>query len=146
MSLTKGPVVNVVVKKRHDRSYTGYFNTSNAVNTGYGTNQVDLTYADSLNQVKLGYLIDYRNIDKIGNFTELTYNPKLGSRYEGISQYKGQYHNISASYQRYQGNHLFNAKLYSIIEPLQEKEDRVGVISAEDKHYQGNGMNLSIVR
>lgn len=142
MSLTKGPVVNVVVKKRHDRSYTGYFNTSNAVNTGYGTNQIDLTYADSLNQVKLGYLIDYRNIDKINNFTELTYNTKLGSRYEGISQYKGQYHNISASYQRYQGNHLFNAKLYSIIEPLQEKEDRMGVISAEDKHYQGNGMNL----
>lgn len=28
MSLTAGPVVNIVVKKRHDRSYTGYFNTS----------------------------------------------------------------------------------------------------------------------
>lgn len=112
MSLTAGPVVNIVVKKRHDRSYTGYFNTSNAVNTGFGTNQIDLTYADSLNQVKLDYLIDYRNIGNIDNLAEYTYSPQLHSQYRGTSRYKGQYHNISASYQRYQGNHLFNAKVY----------------------------------
>lgn len=41
MSLTAGPVVNIVVKKRHDRSYAGYFNTSNAVNTEFGTNQIE---------------------------------------------------------------------------------------------------------
>ena len=75
MSLTEGPVVNIVVKKRHDRSYSGYFNTSNAVNTGYGTNQVDLTYADSLNQVKIGYLLDYRNIGNIDNQTDFIYSP-----------------------------------------------------------------------
>ena len=79
MSLTAGPVVNIVVKKRHDRSYTGYFNTSNAVNTGFGTNQIDLTYADSLNQVKLDYLIDYRNIGNIDNLAEYTYSPQLHS-------------------------------------------------------------------
>lgn len=62
--LREGPVVNIIVKKRHDRSYSGYVNTSNAVNTGFGTNQIDLTYADSLNQFKLGYLIDYRNIKR----------------------------------------------------------------------------------
>ena len=107
MSLTAGPVVNIVVKKRHDRSYAGYFNTSNAVNTEFGTNQIDLTYADSLNQVKLGYIVDYRNIGNIDNLAEYTYSPQLHSQYRGTSRYKGQYHNISASYQRYQGNHLF---------------------------------------
>ena len=142
MSLTEGPVVNVVVKKRYDRSYTGYFNTANAVNTGYGTNQIDLTYADSLNQVKLGYLLDYRNIGKIDNLTEFTYNPQLSSKYDGTGRYKGQYHNISASYQRYQGNHLFNAKLYSIIEPLQDEEERTGLITADDVEYQGYGASL----
>lgn len=124
MSLTAGPVVNIVVKKRHDRSYAGYFNTSNAVNTEFGTNQIDLTYADSLNQVKLDYLIDYRNIGNIDNLAEYTYSPQLHSQYRGTSRYKGQYHNISASYQRYQGNHLFNAKVYTIIEPLQDEEKR----------------------
>jgi len=52
MNLTSGPIINVVLKKKHDRLFTGYFNTSNAVTTGYGTNQVDLSYRDSLNQVK----------------------------------------------------------------------------------------------
>lgn len=142
MSLTEGPVVNIVVKKRHDRSYSGYFNTSNAVNTGYGTNQVDLTYADSLNQVKIGYLLDYRNIGDIDNQTDFIYSPQLSSNYAGTTHYEGQYHNISASYQRYQGNHLFNAKLYSIIEPLQEEETRTGKITTNDMSYQGNGTSF----
>lgn len=142
MSLTAGPVVNIVVKKRHDRSYTGYFNTSNAVNTGFGTNQIDLTYADSLNQVKLGYLVDYRNIGNIDNLAEYTYSPQLHSQYRGTSRYKGQYHNISASYQRYQGNHLFNAKVYTIIEPLQDEEKRAGLISTDDTKYNGEGTSL----
>lgn len=142
MSLTEGPVVNIVVKKRHDRSYSGYFNTSNAVNTGYGTNQMDLTYADSLNQVKIGYLLDYRNIGDIDNQTDYIYSPQLSSNYAGATRYEGQYHNISASYQRYQGNHLFNAKLYSIIEPLQEEETRTGKITTDDMSYQGNGTSF----
>lgn len=142
MSLTEGPVVNIVVKKRHDRSYSGYFNTSNAVNTGYGTNQVDLTYADSLNQVKIGYLLDYRNIGNIDNQTDFIYSPQLSSNYTGTTRYKGQYHNISTSYQRYQGNHLFNAKLYSIIEPLQEEETRTGKITTDGMSYQGDGASF----
>lgn len=141
MSLTSGPVVNVVVKKRHDRLYSGYFNTSNAVNTGFGTNQMDLTYADSLNQVKLGYLIDYRNIKKIDSQTDYVYTPNLSSNYIGTAHYKGQYHDISASYQRYQGRHLFNAKLYSIINPRHEREKRTGNIKTYDTDYRGNGLD-----
>lgn len=139
MGLTDGPVANIIVKKRHDKSYSGYFNTSNAVNTGFGTDQTDLTYADSLNQVKLGYFIDFRNIRKIDTQTGYFYNQKLSSSYQGTARYKGQYHNISASYQRYQGDHLFNAKVYAIINPLQEKESRAGKITAEDAVYQGCG-------
>lgn len=141
MGMTEGPVANVIIKKRHDRSYSGYFNTSNAVNTGYGTNQVDLTYADSLNQVKLGYLIDYRNIGEIDNQTDFIYSPQFQSKYRGTTRYEGQYHNISASYQRYQGRHLFNAKLYSIIDPSQEKEKRTGKITTDGINYQGKGLS-----
>ena len=101
-----------------------------------------MTYADSLNQVKLDYLIDYRNIGNIDNLAEYTYSPQLHSQYRGTSRYKGQYHNISASYQRYQGNHLFNAKVYTIIEPLQDEEKRAGLISTDDTQYNGEGTSL----
>lgn len=102
---------------------------------------MDLTYADSLNQIKLGYLIDYRDIKNIDNQTDFVYNPDLSSTYKGSTRYRGQYHKISASYQRYQGNHLFNAKLYTIVEPLREEENRMGAIRADDIDYQGCGMS-----
>lgn len=141
MSLTDGPVVNIIVKKRHDRFYSGYFNTINSVNTGYGTNQIDLTYADSLNQIKVGYYIDYRNIRNIRNKTEFDYDDNRTSEYTGKSHYKGEYHNIRASYQRYVGKNLFNAKIYSIISPGYDDENREGVINYADDMYTGKGVN-----
>ncbi len=141
MSLTEGPVVNIIVKKRHDRSYGGYFSAYNAVNTGFGTNQADLTYADSLNQVKVGYYIDYRNITDIRNKTWFDYGDGRNSEYIGKSHYKGEYHNISASYQRYVGKHLFNAKLYSIISPGYDNENRTGIIDNVGDIYSGKGIN-----
>ena len=138
MGYTMGPVANIIVKKRHDRAYTGYFNTSNSVTTGFGTNQADLTYSDSLNMVNLEYLIDYRDIKDIERQTEFDYGNGKSSRYSGKNNYKGQYHNIGATYQRYQGSHLFNAKLYAIISPGQDNENRSGIIQSENLYYQGN--------
>lgn len=141
MGYTMGPVANIIVKKRLDRAYTGYFNTSNSVTTGFGTNQADLTYSDSLNMVNLEYLIDYRDIKDIERQTEFDYGNGKSSRYSGKAHYKGQYHNIGATYQRYQGGHLFNAKLYAIINPGQDNENRSGIIQSENLYYQGNGVN-----
>ena len=106
---SSGPIANIIIKRRHDRLYSGTFNTSNAVNTGYGENQVDLTYRDSLNQVKLGYILSYRDIHNIDMTSYYDYDSLFNS-YEGISEYNGIYQNLSLSYQRFQGNHLFNAK------------------------------------
>jgi hypothetical protein len=139
MDLTEGPVVNVLVKKRHDRSLSGYANTSNAVNTGFGTNQVDLTYTDSLNQFKLDYLIDYRDIHRSRHITDFTYSDDTYSHYDGDLKYSGAYQEISASYQRYQAKHLFNAKVYSIIDPGTDSESRLGTLKSEGVDYKGEG-------
>lgn len=141
MVFTMGPVVNVIVKKRHDRQYSGYINTSNAVNTGFGTNQIDLTYADSLNQVKLGYFIDYRNIKDISSQTDFTYSPTHRSQYCGSGYYGGEHHNLYTSYQRFQGKHLFNAKLYSIMDPGKEEDSRNSTIVRGDETTQGHNFN-----
>lgn len=121
MSLTSGPLINVVMKKRHDRSFSGYFNAENAVNTGFGTNQADLTYADSLNQVKMGYYIDYRDVGKIASRSEYSYPPYWTSVYDNTEKLVGQYHVLSASYQHYRTNQLFNAKLSLKHSPSDEK-------------------------
>lgn len=141
MGFTTGPVVNVIVKKRHARQYSGYINTSNAVNTGFGTNQIDLTYADSLNQVKVGYFIDYRNIRNISSHTDFTYSPEHYSQYRGSSIYSGEYHNLYTSYQRFQGKHLFNAKLYSVIDPGKEEDSRNSLVRYNNETSEGHNLN-----
>ena len=120
MGFTEGPVVNVVMKKRHNRLYTGYFNAVNAVNTGHGTDQIDLAYSDSLNQVKIGYLLDYRDIKDISKRSEYEFLPDQISSYDNKERYHGQYHSIYGSYQHYRTNQLFNAKLYYTFEPTKE--------------------------
>lgn len=139
MGLTSGPVVNVVFKKRHDRLYSGYFNAMNAVNVGYGNNQADLTYADSLNQVKLNYYVGYRDINNQERTEDFVYNPQFHSHYAGIGHMKGQYHRINASYQRFQGRHLFNAKVIAELSPGKETEERTGQIFSDREQYQGVG-------
>jgi hypothetical protein len=108
MNLTNGPVINVVLRKKHDRLFAGYFNTSNAVTTGYGTNQIDLSYRDSLNQVKVGYFVDYRDIHNISSVSEYDYLNSGITSYRDKEKYSGQYHNVFGSYQYYSTNQLFN--------------------------------------
>ena len=138
MSYTEGPVIDVIVKKRHDRLYAGYINLLNAVNTGFGTDQANIMYRDSLNQVSVGYVADYRNLKDIKNFTEYTFNDSR-SAYSENENYKGFYHNINASYQRYQNSHLFNAKLTYMVSPLKEYGDTKTELLSDDilKEYSG---------
>ncbi len=134
-------VTETVAKEQCGKQYSGYFNTSNAVTSAYGGNQAGLTYADSLNQVTIGYDMQYRNIGNIRTTTSVGYyTPDGTSEYEGTKRYKRQSHNLSASYQRFQGNHLFNATLYGSLDRSSERGYRMGTINHDSITYAGNGM------
>lgn len=138
LAFTSGPVVNIVTKKRIDRLYSAYINTSNAVNTGFGTNQVNLTYADSLNQVKFNYLIDYRDIDNIDIDSYYNYATGASSKYTGRNnKYSGSYQFLQASYQRYQSKHLFNANIKYTWDP--GKENEPSSVEYSDNGVTANG-------
>ena len=135
---TFGPIVNVITKKKRDQQYDGYFNTSNAVATGYGFNQANLTYTDSLNMVKAGYWVNYRNIGNIGEHSEYNYD-KLGrsTAYDTKRRYEGAKHNISAEYQRYQGNHLFNVSVVGVINPGEQNSSGTSLLTEGTQAYTG---------
>ncbi|MDE6307142.1 MAG: outer membrane beta-barrel family protein, partial [Muribaculaceae bacterium] len=137
MMYTKGTIINVIVKRRQDRLYSGYINAKNAVTTGFGDNQIALTYADSLNQVKVGYYLSYRDVHDIDNLRTFDYSPSLSTRYDNTRRYKGEYHKWNASYQRYQGNHLFNARIYYITDPVSEPAHGTGTIFNSSGSYSG---------
>lgn len=139
---TFGPIVNVITKKKRDQQYDGYFNTSNAVATGYGFNQANLTYTDSLNMVKAGYWVNYRNIGNIGEHSEYNYD-KLGrnTMYDTKRRYEGARHNISAEYQRYQGNHLFNVSVVGVINPGEQNSSGTSLLTEGTQTYTGTSQS-----
>lgn len=139
---TFGPIVNVITKKKRDQQYDGYFNTSNAVATGYGFNQANLTYTDSLNMVKAGYWVNYRNIGNIGEHSEYNYD-KLGrsTAYDTKRRYEGAKHNISAEYQRYQGNHLFNVSVVGVINPGEQNSSGTSLLTEGTQAYTGTSQS-----
>lgn len=138
LAFTSGPVVNIVMKKRIDRLHSAYINTSNAVTTGFGTNQANLTYADSLNQVKLNYLIDYRDISDIDINSRYDYPDGVSNVYRGRDNlYSGAYQYVQAMYQRYQSKHLFNANVKYLWDSGHEKEP--SAIEITDKTTTLNG-------
>ena len=108
--LTDGPVVDVIIKRPHDRQIAASFNTSNAITSGFGTNQTNLSYTDSLNSVRIGYMIDYRDTHDISQRSEYDYGSFM-TKYNLNGRYCGTYQNVNASYQRYQGKHFFVARL-----------------------------------
>lgn len=121
MALTSGPVANIVMKKKHNKLYTAYINTSNAVTTGFGTNQANFTYADSLNQVKVNYFTDYRNVGNISLDSYYDYGKGNMTIYRGDdNRYKGNYQYVQTTYQRFQSRHLFNANLKYIWNPRKQ--------------------------
>lgn len=120
MTFTTGPVANIVLKKRYDRLFSGYFNLSNSVNTGFGTDQASLIYRDSLNQVKVDYFVDYRNVYPITLRKRYDYSPETYSEYNERQKYVGAMHTATASYQLYKTQHLFSAKLTYTANPSKD--------------------------
>ena len=117
---TSGPVANIIVKKKHDRLYSAYANLQNSVHLGFGDDQLSLSYADSLNQVKLDYFLGYRdvhhlNMDYHYNLDGISLNSLQGDG----KRYKSWSHDMQASYQRYQGSDLLNVRLR--LSPAREK-------------------------
>lgn len=139
---TFGPIVNVITNKKHDQQYDGYFNTSNAVAMGNGFNQGVLTYTDSLNMVKAGYWVNYRNIGNIGEHSEYNYDI-LGrsTMYDTKRRYEGARHNISAEYQRYQGNHLFNVTVVGVINPGEQNSSGTALLTEGPQVYTGTSQS-----
>lgn len=141
MTLTTGPVANIVMKKRHDRLYTAYVNTNNAVNTGFGTNQVDLAYSDSLNQVRAGYLISYRNIHDILRRASYDFGDGRRTGYRGYEKYGGSFQQLNLSYQRFQGRHLFNARVRFIPEVGSDDKSASAVVEEGGMSFAGENGN-----
>ena len=65
MSMTQGPVANIIVQKRHDILFSTYVNTRNALTHANGNNQISQTYADSLNRVNITYFDSYFNTGEL---------------------------------------------------------------------------------
>lgn len=121
MTVASGPVANIIMKKRHNKLVSAYIDTNNAVNTGFGTNQVNLTYADSLNQVKVNYFTDYRNIGNIHLDSYYDYGEDNKTSYKGSdNRYRGIYQYVQTSYQRFQAKHLLNVNLKYILNPRKQ--------------------------
>ncbi len=140
--ISEGPVIDVIVKKKKEKLYTGYIDLANAVNTGFGTNQVNFAYADSLNRFQIGYLCDYRNIKDINTNSEYLYSPQQYSQYDGIMHYSGSYNRANISYQRFQGKHLFNTKVYFTFTPGKELENRYSNSQTDGSFHSDNSFRL----
>ncbi len=108
MVYTTGAVVDVILKKRHDRLFSGYFDTRNGINHPTGNNWANLTYRDSLNQVQVNYSIGYNNTNSINVNSRYDYSPEEFSQYSQLKKYRWTGQSVSASYQYYNGAHLFN--------------------------------------
>lgn len=112
MSLTQGPVANIIVKKRHDMLFSTYANTMNALTQAYGNNQISQSYADSLNRVNITYFGSYFNTDKITDQAVYTLQkPYFNSAYDTETKRMFGSHQIQGSYQYYNKNDLFNAQV-----------------------------------
>lgn len=132
-----GGVLEIQTRKKKNRLFTAYLNTKNSFTTGYGTNSLNLTYRDSLNSLSAYYLIDYRNLDdnkRNNNYQYLTNTNK----YIGLpGKYKGEYHIGRLTYQRNQGNNLFNARLSYRKNPGIEKYGQLAFIDLNDSIFNG---------
>ena len=142
LAFTTGPVVNVVMKKVHDLYYSGYFNTNNAVNTGFGTNQATLSFRDSLNQISLNYFVDYRNIHSIEKKSYYQPENSLSSGFEEEQVYKGALHQLSANYQRFTGRYYFYTKLTLSADPRRQLTDGAGWTGGDQTNEFANFSNL----
>lgn len=141
MTITSGPVANIILKNRIDRFVSVDISTSNSVNTGFGTNQLGLTFADSLNQVKVNYIIDYRHIGDKSQSS--VYNYPEPHVYEGENNvYEGCFQYLQTAYQRSWGKHLFNIELNYTHDGDKQKEPTTARYKSEGKYITAYNNSL----
>lgn len=132
-----GGVLDIQTRKKRNKLFTAYLNTKNSFTTGYGTNSLNLIYRDSLNSLSAYYLIDYRNLNDNRRNNEYQY-PTSSNRYIGLpGKYKGAYHIGRLTYQRNQGNNLFNIRFSYRKDPGIEKYGQQAFISVNDSILNG---------
>lgn len=133
-----GAVLEVITKRKKEKQYSLYLDTKNSFTTGYGTNLANIMYSDSLNKLSASYFIDYRALNK--NLMNNIYQyENTGNFYNGVQgNYNGQYHIGQLTYQRYQGNNLFNAKLEYRKSPGKEIHQQNVLSDAEEKSLTGS--------
>lgn len=124
-----GAVIDVKTKKKIDRLFTFYLDTKNSVTTGYGTDMLSMAYMDSLNMLSAAYFIDYRAMNEVRMNNKYSYiaQNKVNEFKGSPGKYTGQYHIGQLSYQRYQRNDLFNAKVEFRQSPGKHKYDQMFV-------------------
>ncbi|MFA5554911.1 MAG: TonB-dependent receptor [Phycisphaerae bacterium] len=111
-----GGVVEVYLKRTKEKTYSAYLNTKNSFTTGYGTNVLNLSYADSINKLSVAYFIDYRNLKDNRANQEFEYDfldVPIKNIYEGLpGKYSGTYHIGRVDYHKYiQENYMFSTSI-----------------------------------
>lgn len=110
MAFTSGPVVNVITKKRFDYMTAAQLTSVNALTSLFENQYVNLTYADSLNMVKLNAQISYDNNPHNRFVSEYDYGEGNSTLFHGDRQKtRSDVQTVSLSYQRNQDNHLFDS-------------------------------------
>lgn len=102
--LNVGGVLEVLTKRSSETNFTLFLNTKNSFTTGYGTDMLSMSYADSINRFTGTYFIDYRALNDNENQQIFEYpssENQLKNVYEGLpGTYKGRYHIAQLQYER----------------------------------------------
>lgn len=144
MNLTKGPLVNIITKRKVDRFYSAYLNGWNGVLEAGGEYQGVLTYADSLHQVKIDLYNNYGD-RKRETLSRYEYPDGIVNEYrgdDGRAKHKG--FSITPSYQYYNGKNLFNATLY--LRNADSRDNLPSAYSFTDENIRYNGTGGDRVR
>lgn len=111
MSITKGPIANVITKRPVDRLYSAYISGQEHLEMTSGNYSAFLTYRDSLNQVKV-YLSEYFVNNPLDQMAKYSYPDGIVNSFNSNSgKWETNRPTISAEYQYYDNKNLFNIRV-----------------------------------
>lgn len=110
-NLTSNPIANVILRKRTDYLLSGNFQAMSNLNSVLTYERGSLLYRDSLNFARVAYGYDFQNLHHNEISTTYDYGNSLQTSETGKDR-RNKYiaHNALATYQRFQGKHLFNTQ------------------------------------